>query len=331
VLGTTDYVSPEQALGHPVTPQSDLYSLGIVLFEMLTGDVPFHGENQVAVAMKHVREELPDLQTRRPEVSSATAAVVDRMTAKDLGRRYADDASVIADLEEVLAIESARAGQTTGEATAILRTLPPRARRRLPLRLRISPRFLIPLVLLAIAATAAILLLAAGRTHPGTGSSAGVQRPPGTASVSLCATCAHDYDPFGTPDHKEHPEQTSFALDRIPTSSWSTENYQSGLQKAGVGLYVDAKPRVAAVRMDIRTLTPGWKGEIYVANDPVPSTLPDPGWKKVADVDASKHLTAVDLDTAGQAYRYYLVWITQLAPGQHRAQIAEIDLFRRKG
>ncbi len=48
VLGTTDYVSPEQALGHPVTGQSDLYSLGIVLFEMLTGDVPFRGENQVA-------------------------------------------------------------------------------------------------------------------------------------------------------------------------------------------------------------------------------------------------------------------------------------------
>src|SRR5215207_5115786 len=58
VLGTTDYVSPEQALGHDVTGQSDLYSLGIVLYEMLTGDVPFKGENQVAVAMKHVREEL---------------------------------------------------------------------------------------------------------------------------------------------------------------------------------------------------------------------------------------------------------------------------------
>ncbi len=59
VLGTTDYVSPEQALGHDVDGQSDIYSLGVVLFEMLTGDVPFRGENQIAVAMKHVREDLP--------------------------------------------------------------------------------------------------------------------------------------------------------------------------------------------------------------------------------------------------------------------------------
>jgi eukaryotic-like serine/threonine-protein kinase len=87
VLGTTDYVSPEQALGHKVTPQSDIYSLGIVLYEMLTGRVPFHGETPVAVAMKHVREEVPDVQMRRPHVSAALASVVDRATAKDLTRR----------------------------------------------------------------------------------------------------------------------------------------------------------------------------------------------------------------------------------------------------
>src|SRR5205085_4037270 len=84
VLGTTDYVSPEQALGRPVTGQSDLYSLGVVLYEMLTGEVPFKGENQVAVAMKHVREELPDVQHRRPEISAALAQVVDAATAKRL-------------------------------------------------------------------------------------------------------------------------------------------------------------------------------------------------------------------------------------------------------
>ena len=63
VLGTTDYVSPEQVLGHDVDGQSDIYSLGVVLYEMLTGEVPFHGENQVSVAIKHVREDMPDVQS----------------------------------------------------------------------------------------------------------------------------------------------------------------------------------------------------------------------------------------------------------------------------
>src|SRR5919205_2419882 len=86
VLGTTDYVSPEQALGRPVTGQSDIYSLGVVLYEMLTGHVPFAGDNQVAVAMRHVREEIPDVQKRRPDVSAALAAVIDRATAKEVDR-----------------------------------------------------------------------------------------------------------------------------------------------------------------------------------------------------------------------------------------------------
>src|SRR3954466_4411126 len=123
VLGTPDYVSPEQALGHPVTRQSDIYSLGIALFEMLTGDVPFKGDNQVAVAMKHVREELPDVQVLRPEVSSSLARVVDIATAKDLGERYADADEFITDLGDVLAVEASRAGETHGQATAVIRTL----------------------------------------------------------------------------------------------------------------------------------------------------------------------------------------------------------------
>src|SRR5438067_11595359 len=155
VLGTTDYVSPEQALGRPVTGQSDIYSLGIVLYEMLTGAVPFRGASPVAVAMRHVREEVPDVQHLRPDISAATAAVLDRAVAKDLNRRYPDAHTMAAELEEVMAIETSRSGQATGEVTSVLRTLPGRTRRRLPWRLRHPVRWLA-----AFAAIGAIVALA---------------------------------------------------------------------------------------------------------------------------------------------------------------------------
>src|ERR671925_2396310 len=104
VLGTTDYVSPEQALGHEVTGQSDIYSLGIVLYEMLTGEAPFKADTQVAVAMKHVRDPLPDVQRRRPEISAALAAVVEHAAAKETQNRYQTVSEMVHDLEEVLAI-----------------------------------------------------------------------------------------------------------------------------------------------------------------------------------------------------------------------------------
>src|SRR5919108_4645506 len=70
VLGTTDYVAPEQAMGQAVDARCDVYSLGVLLYEMLTGEVPFQADTLVGVAMKHVNEEMPDVQERRPEVSS---------------------------------------------------------------------------------------------------------------------------------------------------------------------------------------------------------------------------------------------------------------------
>ena len=73
--------------------------------------MPFTGDTPVAVAMRHVREDVPDVQLARPEVSAATAAVVDRATAKDLARRYPDIPTLLADLEEVLAVEASRAAR----------------------------------------------------------------------------------------------------------------------------------------------------------------------------------------------------------------------------
>src|SRR5919199_390517 len=160
VLGTTDYVSPEQALGHQVTEQSDIYSLGIVLYEMLTGETPFGADTQVAVAMKHVREPLPDVQRRRPEVSAALAAVGERSTAKETRNRYSTAGQMVHDLEQVLAIEVARSGEAGGEATAVLRGLPGDTAEFVPFRLRNPRRWALTLVLLCALGAGLVVYLA---------------------------------------------------------------------------------------------------------------------------------------------------------------------------
>jgi serine/threonine-protein kinase len=333
VLGTTDYVSPEQALGNPVSGQTDIYSLGVVLYEMLTGDVPFHGENQVSVAMKHVREDLPDVAVRRPEISASLGSVLDRMTDRDLERRYADAHTLVADLEDVLAIEAARSGRSTGEATAVLRTLPEGARRRLPLRLR----WHLPVAVVILAAIVVVVLVAllgneaAKHAQKGTGTGR-IAAPPGTRIVSVRSTSAHDYDPQSA-DGEEHPDRARLVVDRDPGTSWTTESYSGGqITKAnagdarpGVGIYVDAKPDVNATRMEIQS-KPGWRTELYAAPDgPVPKSI-DTGWTRVGGGRVSRSKQRFTLGTDGKRYRYYLVWITALAPDSNQVQIAEIGL-----
>ena len=88
MMGTSSYLSPEQAQGRPADERSDLYNLGVVLYEMLTGRVPFKGETDVAVAMQHVRTAPPNPRTLVPGISEALAAVVMRALSKDPADRF---------------------------------------------------------------------------------------------------------------------------------------------------------------------------------------------------------------------------------------------------
>jgi serine/threonine-protein kinase len=88
-FGTADYISPEQARGQIATPQSDIYSLGITLYEMLTGKLPFSGDNAVGVAMQHVSEEPPPLREINPHVPPQLEALIMQTLAKDPEQRPA--------------------------------------------------------------------------------------------------------------------------------------------------------------------------------------------------------------------------------------------------
>src|SRR3954452_15642784 len=280
VIGTTDYVSPEQAMGQEVTGQSDIYSLGIVLYEMLTGETPFKADTQVAVAMKHVRDPLPDVQRRRPEISASLARVVERATAKETQNRYQDVGDMVHDLEEVLAIEAARTGQATGEATTVLRSLSGDTADFAPIRLR-RPKRALALTLLVLAALAATGAFLATRTEKGPGGPV-VKKPRGLSAVRLGGDAASDYDPEG--DNEESSEAARFAIDGSRSTDWDTESYQGGFagsHKSGVGLYVDAGKRVAARALALVTASPDFKAAVY-GSETVPPNLKD--WTKLTPV-----------------------------------------------
>ena len=337
VLATTDYIAPEQALGEPVSAQSDIYSLGVVLYEMLTGDVPFHGDSAVAVAMRHVREQLPDVQLRRPGLSAATAAVVDRATMKDPAARYPDARAMVAELEDALALEASRSGQATGEVTTVLRTLPGAARRRLPLRVRHPAAWLSAFALVALV-VALVLFFVLGSTHKGVGAGAGAA---GLTQVSLSQSAAHSYNPFG--NEPENVDQLANLIDGDPSTTWSTEQYFDGdfahedSSGLGTGVYLDAAPKLDARTLRIITPDAGFPVQVYVADriEELPfgsdTPLTQRGWYgPVGQSSSVRNGESIALHLGGRAWRYYLVWLSGLPPNdpEKLISIGELELFK---
>ena len=89
VLGSADYISPEQAQGQPAGEASDIYSLGVVLYELVTGELPFAGNSFVTVAMKHVNEPAPRARERHPGIPPRVDAAIATALAKDPASRFA--------------------------------------------------------------------------------------------------------------------------------------------------------------------------------------------------------------------------------------------------
>ena len=114
MLGTVYYLSPEQARGNVATAQSDIYSLGILIFEMITGQIPFKGESAVAIALKHLQEELPDIDKYRDNVPQSVKNIVLHATMKNPNERYISSKELFEDLSTVLNPERLHENKYTG-------------------------------------------------------------------------------------------------------------------------------------------------------------------------------------------------------------------------
>ncbi|MCW2964971.1 MAG: serine/threonine protein kinase [Actinomycetia bacterium] len=300
VLGTSDYIAPEQAQGQRVDEHTDVYSLGVVLYEMLTNEVPFPGENFVAVAMRHINEAPPPVRDKRPDVSPRLEAAVQRAMAKRPEDRFQTMTDFCHELEANLA-------EAQGE-TVVAPALPRKA--RAPRRQGANPWPIVLALVTLIVIGAVIAYLLVHRNNGNAGATAGG----GTGGVpTLFATGA--YDPWGTGG--ENDARAKYATDNNGATYWETEQYYDhpSLNKPGVGLVLDAKRVVQLHELGVATGTPGFTAVIRAGDSP--TNFPDTV-STSQTVDGTAPFTIV-----GKPHRYYLLWITRLGP-YNTAQINEV-------
>ena len=296
VMGTGHYLSPEQASGQPVTAATDVYSLGIVLYELLTAEVPFRGDNVVAVAMRHVNEPPPSLLERRPDVSLRLAAAVERALEKDPADRFPSMRDFAMELRTCLH----ELGSFDAEATFVARS--PVVRQSAPRRARAHPRRRLLYALLALVAAGAILagVLALGgsKSKPPESSSGGGG---GGGPVALSGVTA--FDPYGD-NKEEHNDEAANATDHQSATYWETEHYNAGLQKPGVGLVLDAGRSVSLKSITVSSDTPGYTASIRAGSSS--------GGPFTADSTSQSVASRTTFALSGHKAQYYVVWITDL-------------------
>ncbi len=307
IMGTSDYIPPEQARGETAGEAGDVYSLGVVLFELLTGRLPYEGDNAVAVAMRHVNDPVPDVRELRPDVPPRLAALVHRALAKEPRDRFPTMSDLVAELE---ACGRGDVPPPSDGAPTMIVPPPPtrqRVRRRRGRRALRALVLTLVVILLVVGAALGAYVIASGLSGDdnGGGSSGG-------SAIALQGVRAYDPKPPG--DNSEHDDEAPLATDGSPATFWKTETYNTFF-KPGVGLVLDAGARRQVKHLTVTTDTPGYTAEIRAGDSETgPFTVVAPG-KTVG--------RATVFALGGADARYYVVWITALG-GTSVAHVNEV-------
>jgi serine/threonine-protein kinase len=311
VVGTAKYLSPEQVNGDPVDGRADIYSLGVVLYEMLCGRTPFVGETDVAVALQHVTT--PPLSPRqvRSGIPRPLEAVVLKALAKNPDNRYA----TAGDMQSALL--SIDLGPDDAVPMVVRDPTPPEGAPALTFR-ESERSWLYPVALIVVAAvTLGIIGVLFARTDAGqrifngnTGSSA--------AKRTLPIDHAQSFDP-PPGSEAEHDDQLQFLTDNDPSSVWTTETYSTsrfGGLKKGVGAVLVLTAPARLDELTIVTPSKGWSAEIYVADGPK-QALADWGVPVASKSGIDAGTTTFALH--GRQGGAVLIWITDLGPANQVA------------
>ena len=305
VLGTSDYIAPEQAQGQNVDEQTDVYSLGVVMYELLTGEVPFPGESFVAVAMRHINEPPPPIRDKRPDVSPRVEAAVQRAMAKNPSDRFASMAALCAELDACMA-----------ELSTSVHAVPAPAQVRAPRR-GASPWPVVLALLVLIAIGAGIGYWALHRHNGHRPSGAPSVTSGGGSLVHLTGVTAYDPPPG---DGHENNGAVVYATDSRPSTYWETEHYHSSLAslgKQGVGLVLRTPSAVKLSKLGVATATPGFRATIQAGDSPAGPFSP---------VSPNVTVTGRYVFTlnVSSPHQYYVIWITQLPPGLEWARVNDV-------
>jgi serine/threonine-protein kinase len=328
VVGTARYLAPEQVEAKAVDARTDVYAVGLLLYETLTGRSPFQGDTDMAAALARLTTPPPPLRQVRPDVPPAVEALTMRCLAVAPHDRFPDAHALYVALDGMAddSGEIDRPTAATPSRSRVAAARPPVPPRESPPRSRNRPAAsaprrgsgAVPWVVVGL-----LLLLAGGAvavylsTQDGDGTTNG-----STAGVTAQISGVSDFDPEG--DDEEHPELLDNATDQNAASAWTTEGYDSrdfGGLKDGVGLMMDLLEPSDVSFVELDTEEGGWSAEIYVA-ETAGATLASWGSPRAAVEDAQAG-ERIDLGPPPPVGSAVLVWFTRL-PESGRVTVDEV-------
>jgi serine/threonine-protein kinase len=315
ILGTAQYISPEQASGRTADERSDIYSVGILFYEMLTGKPPFDGPIAVEVASKHIKEEPVPPGKLNPATPKQLENLILKMLAKKPEDRYQSFSPIIFELEAWL-----------NKVDQI------KLKTSLPLKSFLLKGLKATGVILALILAASLIGLTlkywpSYLTYPLANQVENLRRSSSKTKtlLQIKPVAAQDYDPLGS--QAENSSKVRFAYDNNPYTAWNTEGYNNqyfGNLKEGVGLYFDFGKPLLIKRVRIISTKPGWAGVIKGSNDAA-------DWWEIKKIKEAP--IDLQLELLSPKFRYYLIWITKLTGptrGRYRVGLAEVYFWQEQ-